>query len=610
MESFADSGLSPSILEALSAMNFTKPSPIQAKAIPFLLKETRDLIALAQTGTGKTAAFSLPILDRLDLTRSNVQALILSPTRELALQIAKDIMNFGAKMKGLKVVTVYGGARADLQIRALKAGAHIVVATPGRAVDLLERKALDVRQISTLVLDEADEMLNMGFKDDLDAILSTTPPTRQTLLFSATMLPEIERIAKQYMHDAVQISVGGRNQSADKVEHVFYVAHARDRYEALRRIIDAHPDMYGIIFCRTRRECQEVADKLGTDRYPAEALHGDLEQSQRDYVMSRFRKRRIQFLVATDVAARGIDVNDLSHVINYNIPDQLEAYVHRSGRTGRADKSGVSMVIINMKEHGLIRRLEQMIGKRFTQERIPGAKEICARQLAAVGQKILEAPEVDKEVLAHVPQVLEQLKDISKEALVAHIVATEWGHFLDKYKFAEDINVDGRVLERQARHESSGMSFATFQLNVGRQHEFTKQDLFAMINASRDLKGSEIGRIELAGGTTTFQLEAARAGAVPAALGALQFKGIPLVITEAAEMAPRFERGGSRGRFGGSRGRGGDRGRGGFRGDRSGGGDRGADRGGRGGRFGGGSRGGNRRGGGYPTRPGGAPDDL
>ncbi|PIV90664.1 hypothetical protein COW46_02505 [Candidatus Gracilibacteria bacterium CG17_big_fil_post_rev_8_21_14_2_50_48_13] len=604
METFADSGLAPSILEALSAMNFTKPSPIQAKAIPFLLENSRDLIALAQTGTGKTAAFSLPILHKLDLTRSHVQALILSPTRELALQITKDLMNFGAKMKGLKVVTVYGGARADVQIRALKNGAHIVVATPGRAVDLLTRKVLDVRQISTLVLDEADEMLNMGFKDDLDTILATTPPTRQTLLFSATMLPEIERIAKQYMNDAQQINVGGRNQSADKVEHVYFVAHARDRYEALRRIIDAHPEMYGIIFCRTRRECQEVADKLGSDRYAAEAIHGELEQSQRDYVMSRFRKRRIQFLVATDVAARGIDVNDLTHVINYNLPDQLESYVHRSGRTGRADKSGVSIAIINMREHGVIRRLEHMIGKKFTQQPIPSAKDICARQLLAVAQKILEAPEVERAVMEHVPEVLEQLKDISKETLVAHIVSEKWGHFLEKYKFADDINVDSRGMESRDRRENSGIAFATFQLNVGRQHNFTKQDLFGMINASRELKGSEIGRIELAGGTTTFQLEAARAGAVIGAFRTAKFNGEPVLVTEAAPMAPRFERGGSRGRFGG---RGGGRGsRSGYRGG-SGGGDRGS-RGPRGG--GGGFRGGNRRGGGYPTRPGGAPDDL
>lgn len=611
IENFTDIGLGEDIQKALVDLNFTKPSPVQAKAIPFLLSEERDLIALAQTGTGKTAAFSLPILEKIDMTKSHVQALILSPTRELAIQIAKDIASFAKYKKGLRVATVYGGARADLQIRALRDGAQIVVATPGRAVDLINRKALHLDKVQWLVLDEADEMLNMGFKDDLDLILGTTPPQRQSMLFSATMMPEIERIARQYMKDAEQMSMGGRNQSAAKVEHMFYVAHARDRYEALRRIIDATPDIYGIIFCRTRRECQEVSDKLIADRYAAEAIHGDLEQHQRDYVMNRFRKRALQFLVATDVAARGIDVSDLTHVINYNIPDQLEAYVHRSGRTGRADKSGISIVIINMKEHGVIRRLEHMTGKQFTQQAIPSAKEIVHNQLEAVAEKIKNAPVVEKEVLEHVPHVLEQLKDMSKEDLVAHIVAKEWGHFLEKYKHAGDINVDGRMPRGRDDRGGSG-EFITFQLNLGRKHEFTKRHLFDLLNSSKDLRGIEVGRIDVQGGMTVFQVDAVHGRALPHVFQSLQFRGIPMAISEGERMASHRDHG----RGGPSHGGRGSRGRssGGYQGGRSEGRSSGsrdsAPRGG-GGRSLGGSRHSARRGGNsYPTRPGGAPDDL
>lgn len=606
IENFVDMGLSEDILRALTDLNFTKPSPVQAKAIPFILAEKRDLIALAQTGTGKTAAFSLPILQHIDTTKSHVQALILSPTRELAIQIAKDITAFSKYKKGLRVATVYGGARADIQIRALRDGAQIVVATPGRAVDLINRKALQLQQTQWLVLDEADEMLNMGFKDDLDFILGTTPPTRQTLLFSATMMPEIERIARQYMKNAEQISMGGRNQSAAKVEHMFFVAHARDRYEALRRIIDANPDIYGIIFCRTRRECQEVADKLLADRYAAEALHGDLEQSQRDYVMSRFRKRTLQFLVATDVAARGIDVSDLTHVINYNIPDQLEAYVHRSGRTGRADKSGISMVIINMKEHGVIRRLERLTGKPFKQMPIPGAKEIVHSQLEAVALKIKEAPAVEPEVLAHIPHVLEQLTDMTKEDLVAYIVAKEWGHFLEKYKYADDINIRGSMPRgRDDRgRDGSSVNFATFQLNLGRKHEFTKAHLFELLNSSKELRGIEVGRIDVQGGSTVFQVDSVHGRALPEVFRSVQFRGIPMIVTE-GRLEERDHRSGGR-TLGHSRREG--RSRGSFGGGR---GDHGGSR--DGGRTGGGNRfsKGGRRGGGYPpVRPGAAPDDL
>lgn len=594
-ENFASTGLQEDILKALGELNFEKPSPIQAQTIPFLLENQRDLIALAQTGTGKTAAFSLPIIQNIDVTRSHVQALILSPTRELAIQIAKDIQAF-SKYKKIKVATVYGGARADMQIRQLRDGAHIVVATPGRAVDLIERKALILDQVRWLVLDEADEMLNMGFKDDLDSILATTPPTRQTLLFSATMLPEIERIAKNYMHEAHQISVGNRNQGASSVEHVYFVAHARDRYEALRRIIDAHPDMYGIIFTRTKRESQEVADKLIADRYAAEALHGDLEQHQRDYVMNRFRRRQVQFLVATDVAARGIDVNSLTHVINYNVPDQLEAYVHRSGRTGRAEKSGVSMVIINMREMGVIRQLERMTGKHFTQMPIPDGKEICNNQLAAVAHKILNGVVVDDEVRKHLPEVLDQLKDLSKEDLVAYIVSKEWGHFLEKYKHSGNINVSARM-PREREQRGSG-EFSTFQLNLGRKHEFTKRHLFDLLNSTKELRGIEVGRIDVQGAMTVFQVDAAHGADLPALFSKVQFRGIPMVVSEGERMDTHRHqgRGGRTNRGRGSRGRSEGHGHSSHR---------------EGGSSLGGSRHSARRSRDrYPTRPGGAPDDL
>lgn len=607
IENFEEIGLGEDILKALADLNFVKPSPVQEKAIPFILSETRDLIALAQTGTGKTAAFSLPVLEKIDTSRSHVQALILSPTRELAIQIAKDIQAFAKYKKGLRVATIYGGARADTQIRALQDGAHIVVATPGRAVDLINRKALQLQKVQWLVLDEADEMLNMGFKDDLDLILGTTPPTRQTLLFSATMLPEIERIAKQYMNNAQQISVGGRNESAANVAHMFFVAHARDRYEALRRIIDATPDIYGIIFCRTRRECQEVADKLIADRYAAEAIHGELEQRQRDYVMGRFRKRQIQFLVATDVAARGIDVDDLTHVINYNLPDQLESYVHRSGRTGRANKSGISMVIINMREHGVIRRLERLTGKQFEQKAIPNVKMIQERQLASVALKITTGAEIDEEVQKHMPEVLKQLEDITKEDLVAYIINKDFGHFLEKYRNSSDINVEGRGSQERGGRDSD-VPMSTFQINIGRSHEFTKRDLFDLINSTKELRGIEVGRIDVQGGTTVFQVDSAHSANLADLWRSTQFRGISMVVSAAAAMSGGGRSGGGRGGrsgggYGGGRGGRGGSGGGGYRG--------GSSRDG-GGRSGGGSRSG-RSGGGYggrSGRSGGAPDDL
>jgi ATP-dependent RNA helicase DeaD len=359
MSTFRETGLKPEIISAIELMGFEKPTPIQEKTIPALLASDNDVLALAQTGTGKTAAFGLPVLNQIDLQENNVQALVLCPTRELCMQISKDIESFSANLKGLKTVAIYGGANITPQIKDLKAGAHIVVGTPGRTLDLIKRKALKIGKIDWLVLDEADEMLNMGFQEDLDAILSTSPDKKQVLLFSATMPKEIQQIAGKYMKHTVEISVGERNSGAENVRHEYYMVHARDRYAALKRIADIYPSIYGIIFCRTRQETKDVADKLISDGYNADALHGDLSQAQRDHVMNRFRNRNLQLLVATDVAARGLDVNDLSHVINYNLPDDLEAYVHRSGRTGRAGKKGLSVSIIHSREKGKIKDLQK-----------------------------------------------------------------------------------------------------------------------------------------------------------------------------------------------------------------------------------------------------------
>ena len=377
MLTFQEMGINPLILKAISELGFEKPTEIQEKTIPHLLKEKNDLVALAQTGTGKTAAFGLPILEQINLESKLTQALILSPTRELCIQISNDIKTYSKYIPNLKTATIYGGASAEKQIGDLNKGCQIVVGTPGRVLDLIKRKKLKVGHIEYLVLDEADEMLDMGFKDELDAILEGTPESRQTLLFSATMPKEIMKIANKYMSNAEEISIGEKNIGAENVNHNYYLAKARDRYKVLKRIIDSHPKIYSIVFCRTRRDTKEVADKLIENGYNAEALHGDLSQAQRDYVMNRFRTKHMQILVATDVAARGLDVNDLTHIINYNIPDEPKIYIHRSGRTGRAGKTGTSLSLIHSRELFRLREIEKTLGKKITRKQVPSGKEIC-----------------------------------------------------------------------------------------------------------------------------------------------------------------------------------------------------------------------------------------
>ncbi len=398
MELYEEGGLlSTEILQAIKELGFEKPTEIQSQAIPFLLNETRDLIGLAQTGTGKTAAFGLPLISQIDFSKNVPQALVICPTRELCLQIERDLTNYG-KYLPLQTVAVYGGADIVRQIKKIQSGVHIVVATPGRLVDIISRKKVDLSKVKNLVLDEADEMLDMGFQEDLDSILEQTPAEKRTLLFSATMPAEVRRIASNYMNDPHEITIGTKNSGAVTVSHQAYIVSSKNRYIALKRIADYYPDIYGIVFCRTREETKEVADKLMSDGYSADALHGDLSQAQRDYVMKKFRNKNLNMLVATDVAARGLDVHDLTHVINYSIPDDLETYTHRSGRTGRAGKEGISILIANLREKGKLKRIEQIIKKKIEIKKVPGGQEICAVQMKDLIQKVLST-EVNEEKL-------------------------------------------------------------------------------------------------------------------------------------------------------------------------------------------------------------------
>ena len=420
---FEETGLRPELLRALADVGFTQPTPIQEKMIPLLLEPAGDMVALAQTGTGKTAAFGLPLLHRTDAQDTHVQTLVLCPTRELCNQIAGDLESLSQHLEGVRVAAVYGGANIEGQIRALKRGAQVVVGTPGRVHDLIRRKTLKVDHVEHLVLDEADEMLSMGFKEELEAIIGHTPDERQTLLFSATMP---DHTAQNFVHQPTQVSVGAKNAGADTVQHRYYVVNARDRYAALKRIVDVHPDIYGIIFCRTRQETKDVAAKLGGDGYNADALHGDLSQAQRDYVMGQFRDKTLQLLVATDVAARGIDVNDLTHVVNYNLPDDPETYTHRSGRTGRAGQRGTSIAIVHRRELNRIRRIEKMIKKEFVSALVPTGREICENQLFHLVDKV-ENTEVDHEQIdSYLPAIYKKLESLSREELIKHFVSAEF----------------------------------------------------------------------------------------------------------------------------------------------------------------------------------------
>jgi ATP-dependent RNA helicase DeaD len=441
MITFEELGIHPVHVDALKELGFEYPMPVQEKVIPLLLAGPVDIVALAQTGTGKTAAFGLPLIQMTDPHSKVPEALILAPTRELCIQIAGDLNDFAKNTDDLKILPVYGGSSMEVQIKALKKGVQIVVATPGRLCDLIRRKAIKLNEVKTVILDEADEMLNMGFVDSINDILSEVPKERATLLFSATMPNEVAVIARKYMRNPVEITIGDRNSGADNIKHLYYTVHARDKYIALKRIVDYYPNIYGIIFCRTRKDTQEVADKLMHDGYNAESLHGDLSQAQRDMVMQKFRIRHVKLLVATDVAARGLDVNDLTHIINYNLPEDMLAYAHRSGRTGRAGKAGISIAIINLKEKHLIKQIEKKIKKTFVAAKVPGGREICEKQLFNMIIKMEEVDIEQTEIDSYLPTIYRKLEWLDKEEIIKRFVALEFNRFLEYYKNAKDINV-------------------------------------------------------------------------------------------------------------------------------------------------------------------------
>jgi ATP-dependent RNA helicase DeaD len=495
--SFESLGLPTEILQALEKLEFKTPTPVQEQVIPRLLENRGDVVALAQTGTGKTAAFGLPILAMLNHDQRKPQALILSPTRELCVQIARDIKSFSACMPRVATVALYGGAPIQSQLRALDRGVQIIVATPGRMHDILRRGKADLSGVERVILDEADEMLNMGFQEDLEAILSNVPDAAHTLLFSATMPRQVASIARNYMSDPEEITVGTRNAGAETVTHECYVVHERDRYRALKRIADFYPDMYGIVFCRTRQDTQSVAEWLISDGYNADALHGDLSQSGRDYVMGKFRSRGLQLLVATDVAARGLDVNDLTHVINYNLPDELSSYTHRSGRTGRAGKKGVSAVIINMRQKSKVRRIEQLIGKTFEWREVPTGKEICEAQLLSLVGRMQKAEINHQQIDQFLPAVTKALEGMERDEIIARFVALEFTTLLNYYRDAADLS-PGEKHTRSLRKES-GESNKRERLERGPRLRQT--ELFINLGHVDELNPSRlIGLINRVGG--------------------------------------------------------------------------------------------------------------
>ena len=504
MSTFLELGLKEPINRALTDLGYEKPTVIQEKAIPQVIASTDDLKAFAQTGTGKTAAFSLPILELLDENNSNVQAIILSPTRELAVQIGNNIKDFSKYQKNVKVTTVYGGSSMEEQIRSLKKGSQIVVGTPGRTVDLINRRALKLGNIQWLVLDEADEMLNMGFKEDLDKVLEATPETKQTLLFSATFPREVEAIARDYMTQPVELTSGEKNSGSVNVEHEYYAVTERTRYPALKRIADLNPDIYAIIFCRTRRETQEVADNLIKDGYNADALHGDLSQAQRDSVMGKFRKKTIQILVATDVAARGLDVTELTHVINHKLPDQIENYTHRSGRTGRAGNKGISIVLVNGKEKGKLRVIERIIKKKFIEGKVPSGKEIVQNQLMNLIDKVQKTEVNESEIKEFLPNIYEKLQDLNREELIQKFVSLEFNTMLAYYENAKDLNDLGRD---NSRRRETAENMTRFFINIGRKDKLNPAKLIGLINDQEIGDKIEIGAIDILDTFSFFEID-------------------------------------------------------------------------------------------------------
>lgn len=562
---FEEMELEENILHAIKDLGFETPMPVQEKVIPLLLKgKIDDIIGLAQTGTGKTAAFGLPIIQRIDTSLKRIQYLILSPTRELCLQISDDFASYAKYKPEIKIAAVFGGASIDRQIQKIKNGVHIVSATPGRLVDLINRGIVDLSNVKIVVLDEADEMLNMGFRDELEAILRETPKQKNTLLFSATMPKEIVSIANRYMKNPVEITIGKRNAGAENVEHICFLVHEKERYLALKRIVDFYPDIYGIVFCRTRHETQDVADKLIKDGYNADSLHGDLSQAQRNFVMNKFRIKNLQLLVATDVAARGLDVDNLTHIINYNLPEELEIYTHRSGRTGRAGKKGVSIAIANTKEKGKIHQIEKQLNKKFTFGEIPSGKAICEKQLFHVIDR-MEKVEVDySQIDPLLPDIFRKLEWLDREELIKKFVSVEFNRFLDYYKNLADLNAPSEM-RSTGKKRSSSVGFTRFFVNLGRMDELKPNTLMGLINEFTGIKDIEIGKIELLRNFSFFEVDSDFANVVMKAFDGKEYRGRKVSV-EVAESKGRSggrdrERSGGRERsFGRDRERSADRG--------------------------------------------------
>jgi ATP-dependent RNA helicase DeaD len=530
MKSFSDLGVENNIVRAVEELGFANPMPIQEEVIPYLLEEKpKDIIGLAQTGTGKTAAFGIPLIQKSKGKAGKVKHLILSPTRELCLQIADDLMDYSTYNDHIKVTAVFGGSSIDKQIATLKKGVHIVSATPGRLVDLINRNKIDISQVETVVLDEADEMLNMGFRDELDAIIEQTPKERNTLLFSATMPKEVLVISKKYLNKPIEITVGKRNTGAENITHQVYFVHARDRYLALKRIVDFHPDIYGIVFCRTRRETQEIAEKLIKDEYNADSLHGDLSQAQRDTVMNKFRIKHLKLLVATDVAARGLDVDDLTHIINYNLPDELEIYTHRSGRTGRAGKFGSSIVISNLKEKHKIKQIEKQLGKSFKELIVPSGKEVCEKQLFHLIDRMEKVSVDHTQIDSFLPQIMKKLEWLDREELIKKFVSVEFNRFLDYYKNLPDLNKPDskRGTERSGR---TSENMTRFFINLGKTDELKPTSVIGLIKDYSGSKEIEIGDIDIKQNFAFFETESEYADELLKNLNGKDFSGRKIVL--------------------------------------------------------------------------------
>jgi len=536
MKSFQTLGLSGELTQAVELIGFERPTPIQEKAIPVLLKGNRDFIGLAQTGTGKTAAFGLPLLELIDEKIKTTQALILAPTRELGLQIVSDLENFSENFKALNIVAIYGGASISEQIRKVKRGAQIIVATPGRLIDMLGRKAVNLSTLRYVILDEADEMLNMGFKEDIDEILSKTPDEKITWLFSATMPREVRTIASNYMINPVELTVGDKNTGNVNIEHQYMVVNESDKYSALKRLLDFNPDIFGLIFCRTRIDTQRIAENLMKDGYNADALHGDLNQAQRDKVMMKFRNRSVRILVATDVAARGIDVENITHVIHMNIPDEMEFYTHRSGRTARAGKKGISIALVNPRETGKIRQLEKSLKSPFRPMLIPTGPEVCQKQLLALMRKIHEVKVNESEIESFLPAVYDELKDLSKNELIKRFASIEFNRFLDYYRNAPDLNIKIRE-NGKSEHYVTG---SRFFINLGKMDNLDKSTLLEMLDDCCGVSKKAVGKIDIKGAYSFFEVEPEKADKVLSGLAGVQFRNrtVRVELTDERKVKP------------------------------------------------------------------------